>query len=242
MTITPNSLLPEIPLESSEPQGWQPTGSSSPAAVDSVDDGEIIVDEDTPWVPVILSPSVLYPTAGIALAAALGIGALNASRGPVTTVLCAAFAACLVFLAVIDARTLRLPNPIVLTMYPFFGAGVILAGICGELPPEGVLGSFGIMAATFAVFWVFTAFTGAMGFGDVKLAGAMGLVLGMSGPWTAGFGVVGLPIAIGGIVSMVLLVIGKRNLAIPFGPFMAAGGMLIMIFPDYFLSRVPLFA
>jgi leader peptidase (prepilin peptidase) / N-methyltransferase len=66
-----------------------------------------------------------------------------------------------------------------------------------------------------------------MGFGDVKLAGLLGLYLGWLG-WSsvwigtlAGF-------ALGGLVGVVVLAtgLGNRKTAIPFGPCMLAGAML----------------
>lgn len=204
--------------------------------MDPADDGEIFVDEQTPWIPIILSPPLLAATSGVAIAASVAIGVLNGSRGPVTATILAVLAAVLVFLAVIDARTLRLPNPIVFSLYGFLGVGIVAALFSGEVAPDAALVALASMAGAFA-FWWLTAFAmGGVGFGDIKLAGAMGLGIGLIGPWSAAFGTVLIPTIIGGAVSLVLVAIGKRNMGIPFGPFLAAGGILIMAFPGQFLA------
>lgn len=213
-----------------ESSGWKPSGAAA-VAVDPADDGEIFVDEATPWIPVILSPTVLYPTGGVALAAAIGIGALNSSRGPVTATALALLAASLVFLAVIDARTLRLPNPIVFSLYGVMAVGAAVGLAAGEVTLSGVMIALASMAGAFTFWWLVAFTMGGVGYGDIKLAGVMGLGIGLIGPWSAGFGTILLPTLIGGAVSLALVTIGKRDLAIPFGPFLAAGGIIIMALP-----------
>jgi len=80
---------------------------------------------------------------------------------------------------------------------------------------------------------------GAMGGGDVKLAGFVGLVVGFP------FVVVALVLTIlsGGLVSFFLLVTGLRSLRspIPYGPFLIVGGWVTMIWgpeiASWFLYR-----
>lgn len=212
-----------------EPVGWVPSGTPS-NKLDPADDGEIIDDTPTPWVPVILSPSVGYPTAGIALAAGLGAWALNAHRGPITATLCSILAAALIVLSVIDLRTLRLPDAIVLPLTAFMSFGVILAALVGEITAESAWIAFACLGGAWAVYWLLALITGGMGYGDVKLSAPMGLVIGLAGHFAAIMGVT-LPFILGGAVSLVLIVIGKRNLAIPFGPFMAGGGLIMLMAP-----------
>jgi leader peptidase (prepilin peptidase)/N-methyltransferase len=216
-----------------EPAGWVPSGGAAQKSQDAnlADDGEIIEEVITPWVPVILSPSVGYPTAGVALAAALGAWAANGHRGPITATLLSLLAAALVILAVIDARTLRLPDAIVLPFAAILSLGVIAAALAGEISTGATLIAFGCLAGGFALYWVLAVATGGLGYGDVKLAGVMALGIGLIGWVPALFGTVVLPFALGGVVSMVLIVAGKRDLGIPFGPFMSAGGLLMLIAP-----------
>jgi len=79
----------------------------------------------------------------------------------------------------------------------------------------------------------------ALGFGDVMLSGVLGLLLGWPG---IVLGIV-LAILIGGIVSMFyvvwLLVKGeyKSFIAIPYGPFLIAGGVCLLFFRDLIVAN-----
>jgi leader peptidase (prepilin peptidase)/N-methyltransferase len=129
-----------------------------------------------------------------------------------------------VALAIIDVEHHRLPDAIVL---PSYAVGLVLLGASSALSGDwdallrGVIG----MAALF-VFYLALALVkpGAMGLGDVKLAGVLGLWLGWTG-W--GELVVGAFAAflLGGLFSVVLLATrrAQRTGGIPFGPWMLAG-------------------
>jgi leader peptidase (prepilin peptidase)/N-methyltransferase len=77
----------------------------------------------------------------------------------------------------------------------------------------------------------------ALGFGDVNLAGVMGLLLGWPGI------VLGLVLAIflGGFVSLIYIVIMlitrryKTFAAIPYGPFLVLGGVILIYFREYLI-------
>ena len=66
-----------------------------------------------------------------------------------------------------------------------------------------------------------------MGAGDVKMAGMLGLLVGYPGIavalWTA--------VVVGGVVAVGLLALGGRSRkdAMPFGPFLSAGGVLALL-------------
>jgi leader peptidase (prepilin peptidase)/N-methyltransferase len=78
----------------------------------------------------------------------------------------------------------------------------------------------------------------ALGFGDVMLAGVLGLLLGWPGI------ILGLVLAIliGGLVSLlfvlILLIRGKYRsfIAIPYGPFLVAGSMGLLLFRDLIVA------
>lgn len=70
----------------------------------------------------------------------------------------------------------------------------------------------------------------AMGFGDVKLAGAMGISLGLPGVLAALF----VAFLSGGLVGGALVLSKRATMRsrIPFGPFLAAATALVLWFPD----------
>ena len=130
-------------------------------------------------------------------------------------------------LVAIDIDTHRLPNVIVL---PSYAVGVVLFAAAAVLSGDWValiraaIGAAVLFAAYFAMALVYP---GGMGFGDVKLAGVLGLWLGWFG-W--GPLVVGAFSAflLGGLFSIALLVARKagRKSGIPFGPWMILGAFV----------------
>jgi len=138
-----------------------------------------------------------------------------------------------VALAMIDVDTHRLPNRIVI---PSFVVGAVLLTAGSALQQDWTpLVQAAIGAATlFAFYFVLAvAVPRGMGFGDVKLAGVIGLYLGWLG-W--GSLVVGAFAAflLGGLFSIVLLALGraKRGSGIPFGPWMLAGTGVALFFGE----------
>lgn len=75
-----------------------------------------------------------------------------------------------------------------------------------------------------------------MGFGDVKLAFAMGFLLGVKA------GLIGLYLSfiLGGIVSVFLILFGKKGMKsmVAFGPFMVAGLVLMLFFQEKIFAIV----
>jgi len=130
-------------------------------------------------------------------------------------------------LALIDLDAHRLPNVLTLPSYPVgVVALAIAAGVRGSATPlvRGLLG----MVALFALYFLLAlAHPGGMGFGDVKLAGVLGLYLGWLGwgPWAVGAVAAFL---LGGLTGMALMAAGRAGpkSRIPFGPFMLAGCLL----------------
>jgi leader peptidase (prepilin peptidase)/N-methyltransferase len=133
-------------------------------------------------------------------------------------------AAISIALALIDLDVHKLPNAIVL---PAYAVGAILLGASAILSGDLVgLGRAAIGAAVSFAFYFVLALVkpGGMGFGDVKLAGVLGLYLAFVG-WDAL--VVGMASAfvLGGVFGVALLVSRRatRGTGIPFGPWMLAG-------------------
>jgi leader peptidase (prepilin peptidase) / N-methyltransferase len=139
------------------------------------------------------------------------------------------FTALGVALSGIDLATRRLPDVLVLPSYPvlavLLAAAAAVDGNWGALL-RAVLGAVALFGFFFALAM---ASPRSMGFGDVKLAGVLGMVLGYFSWWTlvvgafAGFvlgAVVGIGLMLGGSAG--------RKTAIPFGPFMVAGALLAL--------------
>lgn len=161
----------------------------------------------------------------VAMVTALVCAALAAATGPRPEAVVWLLAAPVgVLLALVDHRVHRLPD--VLTL-PLAAATAVLLGLAALLP--GAAGSwptalFGGLALGAAYFVLFLVNPSGMGFGDVKLALALGAVLGWYG-WSVL--VVGafaglLYGAVYGLGLVALRRAGRRS-AIPLGPFMLGG-------------------
>jgi leader peptidase (prepilin peptidase) / N-methyltransferase len=132
-----------------------------------------------------------------------------------------------VALTMIDIDVRRLPNAIVLPSYVVAGLLLLLPAVAtGGWDPylRALLGAAILFAGYFGLALAYPA---GMGFGDVKLAGVLGLYLGWLG-W--GELVVGafLGFLLGGVWGVALLLARRagRKSAIPFGPFMLGGALL----------------
>jgi leader peptidase (prepilin peptidase)/N-methyltransferase len=127
----------------------------------------------------------------------------------------------------IDIEHFRLPDAIVLPLYPVTVVGLVIAGLAsGEWPLVAALAGGAVWVALIGGLWLLTGGRG-MGFGDVKLAPVLGITLG----WVAlEASVVGLLAAfvLGGIVGVFLMATGRarRGTHIPFGPYLLLGALV----------------
>lgn len=135
-----------------------------------------------------------------------------------------------VALALIDLDTHRLPDKIVLPAYVVGGGLLIVAGVL-EGDGWSMLRALVGGASAFLLYLVLgLTKPGAMGFGDIKLAGLLGLYLGWAGWSPLVIGVFG-GFVIGGVVAVTLLAARRvsRTGGIPFGPSMLAGAWLGLV-------------
>ncbi|MEJ5915749.1 prepilin peptidase [Pseudokineococcus sp. 1T1Z-3] len=167
--------------------------------------------------------SARYPLLELATAALLALTAL--ALGPVPELPAFLYLACVaVALAVIDVEHHRLPDRIVLPSY-VVGA-VLLLGVAALQADwwAALRTGVGLAALWLLYFALAVARPGGMGFGDVKLAGLLGMHLGYLGwaPLVVGAFAAFL---LGGLVGVALLAVRRvgRRSAIPFGPFMLVG-------------------
>ena len=134
------------------------------------------------------------------------------------------FAVWSVVLAVIDLRTHRLPDRLVLPAYPVVAVlWVVAALLRGD--PGRLLSVLGGAVALFAFYLLLRMLRpGAMGGGDVKLAGLIGALLGYLG-WDAVLGGAIAGFVFGGLFAAVLLLARRAQAAnrLAFGPWMLLG-------------------
>jgi leader peptidase (prepilin peptidase)/N-methyltransferase len=131
----------------------------------------------------------------------------------------AVFCPTLVLLAAIDAKHRLLPNAIILP------ASLAVGLIVAASAPGSFLTHLAAGAALGGFFFIFgTIFAGSLGMGDAKLGFLLGLALGWQ---TLGAAL----IAFAGLLIAALYVLATRGVAarkdaIPFGPFLALGGIV----------------
>ncbi len=128
-------------------------------------------------------------------------------------------------LAVTDARQRRLPDRLTLPSYPVALALLGLAALLlpgGGRPFLGALLGLGIALGLFLVQAVI--YPDGLGWGDVKLAGILGLYLGWLGLPALVAGLF-LGYLLAGAAGLALIAAGRasRKTQLPFGPFLLAG-------------------
>ena len=147
------------------------------------------------------------------------------------------FAAISVALALIDLDTQRLPNSIVLPAYPVAAVLLAAAALTAGAPERLITMAVG-GAGLFAVYFgMASLYRGGMGFGDVKLAGVIGLFLGWLGWGPLAVGAFSAFI-LGGLFSLVLVMTrgATGRTAIPFGPWMLLGAWVGIFAGDQIAS------
>jgi leader peptidase (prepilin peptidase)/N-methyltransferase len=135
-----------------------------------------------------------------------------------------------VALALIDLDVHRLPDAIVLPSYPVAIALLALAswnpgGAADWAALLRAAAGAAILLAAYVVMRL--VYPAGMGFGDVKLAGVLGLYLGWFGWWPVAVGFFA-PFFLGGLfaIGLVLARRAGRKSGVPFGPWMVLGAWI----------------
>ncbi len=158
----------------------------------------------------------------LAVAALVGAVLLLRGREPAEAALAAGFGGALYVLAAADLRWRVIPNRLV---YPLLAAALLASGAwpdrgAAEAPAGG-------MAALAAALAVRALSRGGLGGGDVKMAALVGSVAGSSAVTTAGL----VAVVAGGVAAALLLLTRRagRGTHLPYGPFLAAGGIAALL-------------
>lgn len=148
----------------------------------------------------------------------------------------------LVALSVIDIATLRLPDRLVL---PSLVASLVLLPVAAfalHEPRRIVYAAAGGAFYFVFLFLAFLVYPRGMGFGDVKLSLVMGMYVGWLGSdslsavalvlyaMLAGF-------ILGSVAGIGMLIARSRSAEYPFGPFLAAGAVAVILWSETLQAR-----
>jgi leader peptidase (prepilin peptidase) / N-methyltransferase len=138
------------------------------------------------------------------------------------------FAYFLIAMTLIDYDTKTLPDDLT---FPLLWLGLLI-NLDGTIVPlrDAVIGAMAGYMSLWAVYWLFKLATGkeGMGYGDFKLLAALGAWMG----WAMLPTIIILSSVVGAIVGISLIVFARRdrNNPIPFGPYLAAAGMIALMY------------
>lgn len=130
-----------------------------------------------------------------------------------------------VWLAWIDARTTYLPTRLIAPAYVLVVVAVLVGALLDEDWTDARRALFGwfVYGGSFLVMWLITP---GFGYGDVRLAGVLGLALGFLGWPALILGFLGGLLAgavLGGVLALLKVIDPRRN---PFGPYMLGAALV----------------
>lgn len=166
--------------------------------------------------------SARYPLVELALGGAFAATALVLGDDPLQLALGLVFLSTLAAVSLTDLELRLIPNRI-LAVSAVTGLVIVAVGDPASLP-ERAAAAFAAGGLLFALALLYPR---GMGLGDVKLAALMGLYLGRAvAPALL------LAFAVGALVGLALIArrgIAARKQAVPFGPFLALGGLVALL-------------
>jgi leader peptidase (prepilin peptidase) / N-methyltransferase len=167
-----------------------------------------------------------YPMVEVTCAVLFGLVGWKLGPQPAALLWCG-FVATLLALAGIDWDTTLLPDDLTL---PLLWAGLVAAALGWTLPLDtAVWGAVAGYLSLWTVYWAFKLATGkeGMGQGDFKLLAALGAWLGASMivPVVLAASVIGAVVGISMKVGDTL----REGRYVPFGPFLAGAGIVVML-------------
>lgn len=169
-----------------------------------------------------------YPAVELTTGALFAAASFSFGAQPQTLLWCLAIAL-LLTMALIDFDTTLLPDGLTLPLIGL-GLGGALAGITGVTAADaaaGALAGYGVLWAVGFV-WHLLRKVNAMAEGDMKMLAGIGALLG----WQALPSALLLAAAVGSVVGLVMIAgLGRdRSKPIPFGPYLALGGLCSIFF------------
>lgn len=169
---------------------------------------------------------VRYPLVEAASAGLFVAAGIHFSHSWALPAFCVFFAA-LLAITVIDFDHFIIPNRVIYPTLFITAPLLVAASALGGNWRAAEHAAIGGVAGFLALFVVHLVSPRGMGFGDVRLAGVIGMMLGWLG---LGFAALALFLAfllasVIGLGLMVTRIKGRKD-AVPFGPFMAAGALI----------------
>ena len=140
----------------------------------------------------------------------------------------------LVSLAFIDLDTQLLPDDITL---PLVWLGLLVNLVGGFVPlRDAVIGAMAGYLLLWSIYWIFRLLTGkeGMGYGDFKLLAALGAWFG----WQSIPAIMLMSSVVGALVGISLMLFRShgRETPIPFGPYLAGAGLLVLHFGEQLIA------
>ncbi len=171
------------------------------------------------------------------------LSAILAWRFGFSTECLAALVLCwsLLALAVIDLDHQLLPDSITL---PLLWAGLVFSLFSAPVadidlfpdPRSSIIGAVAGYLSLWSIYHLFRLITGkeGMGYGDFKLFGALGAWLG----WQMLPLIILMSAAVGAVVGIAMILFGghQRQVPIPFGPYLAAAGVVALLWGPQLMS------